>query len=599
MTRELPSGAMLHGKYIIERVLGAGGFGITYYARHAALHKYFAIKELFISGFCVRITQNPDIHLQGMTRELFDTYRKKFENEARTLASLEHPNIVKVTDIFDENGTTYMVMPFIEGVTLQKLVNNLGKRPFAVAVNYMGQVCKALDYLHARKPESILHRDVKPDNIMITPDNRAILIDFGSARTFVAEKTQSHTTAFTPGYAPLEQYTNTSAVGPYTDIYAVGASYYFIVTGKRPMEATERLLHELPEPKTLAPKLSDNANRTILKAMAIKPANRYQNVDKLMCELAGKDWNNSPRSRKKTEDEQEPDDKQKPDDKTDSKKTKNLKILKFTVIIAVVALLAGGGIWINLKNREKKIYNGMIAEMLHGQAEKTMVFLRGNTVYLQPPPDHALYIENVFYCVDRWQQVAKDSIHHIGTNDSVFCYTGQMKDGYPHGEGKAHWFADDRYLEYTGSFEKGKRNGNGKAIWENGYYYNGKWENGYYEGQWQNDAPWGEGKGTLRGTDATGRNFDYEGGIKNGNLRHGKGTSIFHKNNMVDAIYTGDYVDDLAHGRGKYEHSTGWYYDGEWAYDKVHGTGIYSDAQGRKYTATYENGNLIKMTEIK
>jgi len=285
--RELQSGTTLHdGKYIIEKALGQGGFGITYYAYHTKLKEYVAIKEFFINGYCVRNTQNRTVILQGMEKDMFEKYREKFLEEARMLHKLNHTGIVKVMDFFDENGTSYFVMPFIQGKPLQKIVEEHGKLSFEMAVNYVAQVCEALDYLHKRKP-SILHRDVKPDNIIITPDNRAILIDFGSAREFIQDQIPNHTITVTHGYAPPEQYNSQSPKGAYTDIYAVGAVLYFIITGKTPLYAPSRLQEKLPDPKKFVPKLSDAANRTIMKAMAIQSEERYQNVDELMREFTG------------------------------------------------------------------------------------------------------------------------------------------------------------------------------------------------------------------------------------------------------------------------------------------------------------------------
>ncbi|MCL2650263.1 MAG: protein kinase [Candidatus Azobacteroides sp.] len=284
--RELSQGKTLYnGKYIIERVLGMGGFGITYYARHATLHNYCAIKEFFINGSCVRNTQTSEIHLQGITEGQYGHFKHEFIKEGQTLAEFDHPNIVKVIDIFDENNTSYIVMPFIEGITLQQLVDNKGKLDYEMAVNYIGQISDAIGYIHER---NILHRDIAPDNVIITPKNRIVLIDFGSAREFVHDKTQHHTTILKKGYAPLEQYSANSRKGSYSDIYALGAVFYFALTGQKPMDATERTMENMPEPKTLSASVPEDANRTIMKAMSLKPENRHQNINEFMNDLLGR-----------------------------------------------------------------------------------------------------------------------------------------------------------------------------------------------------------------------------------------------------------------------------------------------------------------------
>lgn len=280
---ELQPGTGLNGgKYIIEKKIGEGGFGITYRAIQSGLDRPVCIKEYFPAGRCIRDTYARTIHIQGMDHDKFEKYRKAFVNEARTLAGLRHASIVEVIDIFDENNTSYMVMPFIEGRSLQAIVEKEGPLTYPEAVNYMAQITDAVGYIHERH---ILHRDIKPDNIMITADYKAILIDFGSAREFVEDKTQAQTSMLTHGYAPTEQYTTTSRKGSYTDIYAIGATLYFILTGKVPMEAAARITEHMPEPRELRPDLPEEANRTIMKAMQLKSTDRHQTVKEFMDDL--------------------------------------------------------------------------------------------------------------------------------------------------------------------------------------------------------------------------------------------------------------------------------------------------------------------------
>ena len=281
--KELSNGTTLQsGKYTIERVIGSGGFGITYYARHNGLGHYFSIKEFFISTYCMRNSAQKSVMLQGIDPVVYAKYRQKFIEEAQILTRLDHSNIVKVTDIFQENNTAYIVMPFIEGQTLQQLVTQKGRLDYETAVNYIAQLSEAVEYIHQR---DILHRDIKPDNIIITPENKAILIDFGSAREFIHDKTQQHTAIFTQGYAPLEQYSTSSKKGSYSDIYSLGATFYFALTGQKPMDATTRTMESMPQPKSLVYSIPDEANRTILKAMSLKPENRQQRISEFMDDL--------------------------------------------------------------------------------------------------------------------------------------------------------------------------------------------------------------------------------------------------------------------------------------------------------------------------
>jgi serine/threonine protein kinase len=329
--RELSVGKILYSKYVIEKVLGMGGFGITYYAKHTALNKHYAIKEFFINGFCVRGTQSKDVHLQGLTEEEYTRFREKFVEEARTLAKLDHENVVKVIDMFEENNTSYIVMPFVEGVTLQQIIKQRGKLDYEIAVNYMAQLAEAIGYIHE---QNILHRDISPDNVIITPQNKIVLIDFGSAREFIHDKTQSHTAILKKGYAPLEQYSVTSRKGAYSDIYSLGAVFYYTLTGQKPMEATERTIEDMPESKALLNNIPDDVNRTIMKAMSLAPENRHQNIKEFMDDLLG----------------------EKPSKpvKIASKHKKHNKKRISVVLLSLIGfiLISCGGIWMFLHHKE-------------------------------------------------------------------------------------------------------------------------------------------------------------------------------------------------------------------------------------------------------
>ena len=174
---ELQPGTTLNnGKYVIENKIGEGGFGITYKAVQIGLNRIVCIKEYFPAGKCNRNVSSKTVFPQGMTTELYDKYRSAFVNEAKMLAKMRHPNIVEVIDVFDENNTSYMVMEFIIGENIQKIVENEGPMSYDIAINYIGQITNAIDFLHK---QHILHRDIKPENIMITSEYKAILIDFG------------------------------------------------------------------------------------------------------------------------------------------------------------------------------------------------------------------------------------------------------------------------------------------------------------------------------------------------------------------------------------------------------------------------------------
>lgn len=323
-TELAPGTTLSDGKYIIENTIGSGGFGITYAARHAKLDQQYAIKEFFLNGFNVRNSTTNHVSLQGIEETDYNQLRQKFIEEAKTLASLNHDAVVKVIDIFDENGTAYMVMPFVEGNTLQDIVEAEGPLTIDIAVNYIVLISEALAYIHGR---NILHRDVTPDNIIVTPEQKVVLIDFGSARKFINDKTQRHTTIVKRGYAPLEQYSAKSRKGAYTDIYSLGALFYYILTGVRPIDATERTLEKMPEPAELNPSVPLQMNAVIMKAMEMDASKRYQNVNDLMDDIFS---GNFPESQEKREEE--------PTTPVSQNKSKRF-LIALAVLLAVVAVV--------------------------------------------------------------------------------------------------------------------------------------------------------------------------------------------------------------------------------------------------------------------
>ena len=268
------------GKYKIERVLGQGGFGITYLATQELLDRKVCIKEFFFKDSCSR-KRSGEVELGTIgNRDLVERFLNKFIKEARTISQLDHPNIIRILDIFKENNTAYYVMDFIEGSSLDDIVNKRGALPEREAVDYIKQVASALDYIHQR---SINHLDVKPANIMVRNDNKAILIDFGVSKQYDEQGEQTSTTpvGISYGYAPLEQYRpgGVSEFSPQADIYSLGATLYRLLTGKIPPQAMEILNDGLTG---LPSNISQNVKKALLKAMQIKKGDRPQNMKEFL-----------------------------------------------------------------------------------------------------------------------------------------------------------------------------------------------------------------------------------------------------------------------------------------------------------------------------
>lgn len=260
-----------NGRYQIESILGQGGFGITYRAVQTSLGRTVAIKEFFMKDYCERAEDSTRITLGTQSsREMVTRYREKFEKEARTLAKLEHPHIVRVIDVFQENNTSYYVMEYAEGASLKQQVDEKGPLSEAKAVSYICQVADALRYLHQ---QHICHLDIKPANILTKANGDAVLADFGLAKQYDEEGGETSTTPVgkSKGYAPPEQYRTggVKSFSPETDIYALGATLYFLLTGKTPPESV--LLNE--ESLDVSP-LSPNMAQAVQAAMQLRRADR-------------------------------------------------------------------------------------------------------------------------------------------------------------------------------------------------------------------------------------------------------------------------------------------------------------------------------------
>lgn len=271
-----PGATLQNGKYRIERVLGQGGFGITYLATQVEEDKAVAVKEFFLKEFFERDDTTSRVSCSNPnTRELADTFRRKFLKEAQILKNLHHTNLVEIYDSFEENGTAYYAMEYVEGISLAEKLKTSGTLSEKKALNIAIRIASALEYIHSHE---INHLDVKPANILQrNSDGKVYLIDFGTSKHYDAQ-TGSATTmtnaAYSPGYAPLEQYKQ-GGVGMFTpesDVYSLGATLYKLVTGNTPPEPTELLNgQELDMPQSI----SYATRAAIKKAMSVAKAMRY------------------------------------------------------------------------------------------------------------------------------------------------------------------------------------------------------------------------------------------------------------------------------------------------------------------------------------
>ena len=273
----LQAGTVLNGRYIVGRVLGQGGFGITYLALDTQLNAKVAIKEFMPNDIATRIGTTVSVAMDTKSEE-FAYGAERFQEEARTLAKfIGNPNIAAVTSYFDENDTSYFVMDYIEGISFKTYIaNHGGKISVEETLNVMIPVLRALTAVHA---EGFIHRDVTPDNIYITKDGMVKLLDFGSARYSIGDKSKSLDVILKVGYAPKEQYIRRSRQGPFTDVYSCAACFYAAITGFLPPESLERL-----DSDTLVPisqtgiEIPEYLDKAILKGLAVQPEDRFQSA---------------------------------------------------------------------------------------------------------------------------------------------------------------------------------------------------------------------------------------------------------------------------------------------------------------------------------
>ncbi len=254
-------------RYRIEALLGQGGMGAVYRGMDLSLNIPVAIKE--------NLDGSPDA-------------QKQFGREANMLARLSHPNLPRVTDYFFVPGQgQYLVMDYVEGEDLQQMLNRLGALPEPQVLNWISQICDALAYLHSQ-PSPIIHRDIKPANIKIRPDGRAVLVDFGIAKVYDPYlATTIGAKAVTPGYSPPEQYGSSSITDARSDIYALGATLYHLLTGSLPPESLQRVVGGSPlsPPRELNQNISPMAEGAILKAIEVATERRFQSVNELRAAL--------------------------------------------------------------------------------------------------------------------------------------------------------------------------------------------------------------------------------------------------------------------------------------------------------------------------
>ena len=452
----LPPRTVLHGKYLLGRVLGQGGFGVTYLAWHINLDLKLAIKEYFPSGLVYRETGCSIVSTHsGTSMDHYNFGLNKFLEEGKTLVKFEgHPNIVSVKDCFKANKTAYLVMNYLEGVTLkERLESRSCKLSFEEALQIITPVMDALQAVHSA---GMLHRDISPENIFITIDERVIILDFGSTRHALRD-VENDFIVIKPGYAPEEQYQSEGFQGPWTDIYAVAVTFYHAITNRMPPDARNRLDQDtIIPPSQLGAVLGLEEEKVLLKALSVRAEDRYQTIAQFQQAL------------KKAQ--------QSPPD-----------------------IQAGNG---NLSPQPSLIDESSSA-IIHNKKSKPPL---GSNFFEFISSRHKAVIVTaaVLFCVlilslsavMLWDAgvLSTPGGHASVINETIEYnggkYIGETKNGVPHGYGTIVYTTSEtsgfsaifvsRQRKYVGQWEHGKKHGQGTMTNPDGSIRKGTWENNYY-----------------------------------------------------------------------------------------------------------------------
>ena len=593
-TYSLPVGStLMQGKYRIVAVLGQGGFGITYKGEHTMLGTTVAIKEFFMKGACERDENSTHVTTSQSNSELASRFRTKFLKEAKTLAVLKHPNIIRVFDVFEDNGTAYYVMDYIEGNNLSDIVEGKGRLSEPLALKYIRQVANALNYLHQKK---LLHLDVKPANILLDKNTgNAILIDFGVSKQYDQDGQQTSTTppAISKGYSPVEQYaqgSNVKTFSPATDIYSLAATLYKLVTGNTPPESN-LLLNEdeqLPPYPSNVSEVTRNAIAECLQTRKKRP----QSISEFLQLL-----DSEPISNIDTPEEEDTilksQYKKSQEVLTTPIKTKKDNLNTVFIIGAVIAFVVIIGLLFNKcgGSSSNDSSDEDLDSVVYEPVDTTAVAWDDSTasyedIYTDDTDNDVSYVSPKNQSND---EITKGSENYEGGSKFV----GTFKNGVRL-KGTFTWADGDRF---EGDFKDGKMS-NGVYYYKTGNKFSGSFDSN--EERENGTFYWPDGD-------------RFEGDFKNGKISNGvyyyktgdKFSGSFDSNEKRSYgvyYYTdGDRYEGhfnsngLKHGSGTYYWKEGDKYEGSWENDKQNGYGVHYNADGRVwFKGQWNNGNPVR-----
>ena len=524
----LPMGHILMGRYVIGRVLGRGGFGITYLAYDIPGDCRVAVKEYFPDALSYRVPGTATIaSYTGEREEFYRSGAERFYKEAQTLSHFAgNANIIEVREFFYENNTAYYAMEYVDGVDLKKYVALRGGRlPYDEAMAVMMPVAHALATIHAR---GVLHRDVSPDNIYLATGGVVKLLDFGAARQVLGEQSNSLSVVLKQGFTPLEQYQKRGKHGPWSDIYAFGATLYYLLCGAIPEESINRIdKDELLMPSALGVPVPPAFEPVLAKMLALQPEQRYQSFPQLREQL------------------------QRADSLSQSGGLRRLlgragafaaghKAAVLAVAGAVLLLAVGIPVGVAVANRATTVTNEaytMETAQFGMSGRYTGQWRRG-----KPNGDGAFTVNrNAEVFFEEGDVIEGTFVDGLPTGEvtvtstSGSLYQGGFEGGLPHGDGV---FTGTDGTRVVGAFRGGVLSGQATITYPDGAVFAGNCRNGVPDGQGTYTYPNGD-------------------------------------------VYEGNFSDGWFSGQGTYTFANnGDKYTGAFAYGNFNGYGVYTDAAG-------------------
>ena len=597
----MPRNTILHGKYLVGDVLGQGGFGITYIGFDLSLEIKVAIKEYYPTGAVSRregqssLVWNSSNLSRGYRQNAYDDFLK----EARKMARMDLiPSIVRVRETFLENETAYIVMDYVEGETLKTRLKRDGVMKFSDCLALLRPMMEDLDKVHA---QGLIHRDISPDNIMIRPDGKVKLLDLGAAKDLTLQKEGTSQLVTKKGFSPPEQYMDGGKIGPWTDVYALCATIYYVCYGKLTPPALERMFTDgLTFEIAGKEPLPEMVIAALKRGLALQPGERTQSVAQLLSELEnpgpdsadagdqeGKN-DRAPISHGETPDDAAEKEQSQKQSWDQSKEKRPVRWKKGAILAAAVLLLAGIGAGIYF------VVPFDVSEKEIVMAGKSVGTYSGQIVAGQPSGEGTMIFTNGDVYQGMWQDGWREGqgriIYAEGNEAGLAEYDGEWVVGHREGYGKLVYSNGDVYegewrldaqegqgtmtfsendsvqrVSYTGGWKNGKRDGQGTMIWQNGEVYEGEWLNGVREGQ---------GTMTFSENDSVER-VSYTGGWKD-DQREGQGTMTWQNGN----VYEGEWLDGMREGQGTMTWPSGDVYEGEWLDGAINGAGVYRWGEG-------------------